>query len=65
MSLEALVGQRFVSRRHGQRTEVKLEEVRRRKVMVREADRTDSYGLEINQFMKLFRPMNKKLSMPV
>lgn len=55
MSLENMVGQTFVSERNGIRTEAVLESVRRRKVVLREEGRKDSFTMEVAQFHKKFR----------
>jgi|TARA_B100002019_G_scaffold284884_1_gene293172 hypothetical protein len=59
MTLEELtanVGNHFIKERHGQRTEVVLEEVRKNKVLLRIPDRKDGFRETVADFTKYYRP---------
>ena len=53
--LKAQVGQVFEKNRHGRTTRVKLEEVRKREVLLSQDERADKFTLSISEFTKFFK----------
>lgn len=54
--LSEMVGKEFVSERYGNKTVVKLEEVRKDKVVVSQEGRVDKQFLQVERFCKFYKP---------
>lgn len=54
VDLEDLIGNTFVKVRHGIKTVVTLESVRKRKVVLRSPDRADSFSETIADFTRYY-----------